>query len=179
MDAPEPMHDLARGDVGVSRQLSRALRVLLDTATDPQLKDQLRGILEGKGSARDLLHNEAFNQVLDQTLPAAMQQFAEMPEEERQRLAEQGEAELERLRSDVPTEPPAEQQPAEPPAEPRLTAPPAESRPTEPAPTAEARPTSPVVPGTRKPNREVIVTPDDDDEDDEYFRDRRQHGWLE
>ncbi|WP_194814752.1 hypothetical protein [Nocardia sp. XZ_19_385] len=157
MNAPEPIHDLARGDVGVSRQLSRALRVLMDTATDPQLKNQLRGILEGKGSARDLMHSEAFNRVLDRTLPAAMQQFADMPEEERQRLADQGEAELQRLRS----EPLAEQQ--------QSVAPPLAEPPSAP----------PVVPGTRKPNRERVVTPDDEDEDDEYFRDRGQRGWLE
>ncbi|WP_329405771.1 hypothetical protein OG563_28815 [Nocardia vinacea] len=37
-----------------------------------------------------------------------------------------------------------------------------------------------VIPGTRKPNRDRIVTPtDDDDEDDEYFRDRQQRGWLQ
>ncbi|WP_433755530.1 hypothetical protein [Nocardia sp. CA-135398] len=37
-----------------------------------------------------------------------------------------------------------------------------------------------VIPGTRKPNRDRVVTPtDDEDEDDEYFRDRQQRGWLQ
>ncbi|MFX0574870.1 hypothetical protein [Nocardia nepalensis] len=162
MNAPEPIHDLAHGDLGASRQLSRAIRVLMDTATDPQLKEQLRGVLEGKGSARELMHSEAFNRVLDRTLPAAMQQFADMPDEERQRLAAQGEAELVRLRS----EPLADQRP---PDRPMPT--PAD----QPAPAGNA-----VIPGTRKPNRDRIVTPtDDDDEDDEYFRDRQQRGWLQ
>ncbi|MFE1592800.1 hypothetical protein [Nocardia sp. NPDC058705] len=158
MTTPEPIHDLARGDIGVSRQLSRALRVLMDTATDSQLKNQLRGVLQGTSSARDLMHSEGFNRVLDRTLPAAMQQFAEMSEEERQRLADQGEAELVRLRSE-----PLADQPPPPPA-----------APAEPAPDANI-----VVPGTRKPNRERIVTPDEDDEDDEYFRGRQQRGWLQ
>jgi hypothetical protein len=165
MNPPEPIHDLAHGDIGASRQLDRALRVLLKTSTDPQLQDQLRGILEGKGSARELMHSEAFNRVLDRTLPAAMQQFADMPEEERQRLAEQGEAELVRLRSEPLADP-----------EPPIAAPtPVVEQPT--PPTADQTPA--VVPGTRKPNRERVVAPDDEDEDDEYFRDRRQRGWLE
>ncbi|MGW6422775.1 hypothetical protein ACWF82_08870 [Nocardia sp. NPDC055053] len=161
MNAPEPIHDLARGDIGVSRQLSRALRVLMDNATDPQLKNQLRGILEGKGSAHDLLHSEAFNRVADQTMPAAMAQFAGMSDEQRQRLAEQGEADLLRLRS----QPVADELGSEPVAD-------------QPPPSAPAPAASTVVPGTRRPNRERIVTPDDEDDDDQYFRERNQRGWL-
>lgn len=155
MTAPEPIHDLARGDLGVSRQLTRALRVLMDSTADAQLKKQLRDIVEGKAGARDLMRNEAFDRVLDRTLPAALRRFAEMPEEERQRLAEQGDAEAERLRSA-----PLAQQP--------------------PVPAEQARPrTGFVVPGTRKPDRERVVTPEEDDEDDAYFRARQQRGWLE
>lgn len=161
MNPPEPIHDLARGDIGISRQLSRALRVLMDNATEPRLKNELRGILEGKGSARELLHSEAFNLVVDQTMPATMNQFADMTDEQRQRLAEQGEADLARLRSqplldEFRTEPVADQPP----------------------PPAPAPATNIVVPGTRRPNRERIVTPDDEDEDDRYFRERNQRGWL-
>jgi hypothetical protein len=36
-----------------------------------------------------------------------------------------------------------------------------------------------VIPGTRKPDRERIVTPDEPDDDDLYYRNRRQSGWLE
>lgn len=161
MNPPEPIHDLARGDIGISRQLSRALRVLMDNATEPRLKNELRGILEGKGSARELLHSEAFNRVVDQTMPAAMNQFAAMTDEERQRLAEQGEADLVRLRSQPVVDefrpgPVADQPPQ----------------------SAPAPATNIVVPGTRRPNRERVVTPDDEDEDDRYFRERNQRGWL-
>lgn len=161
MNPPEPIHDLARGDIGISRQLSRALRVLMDNATEPRLKNELRGILEGKGSARELLHSEAFNRVVDQTMPAAMNQFADMTNEQRQRLAEQGEADLVRLRS----QPLPDEFGPEPVAD-------------QPAPPAPEPATSIVVPGTRRPNRERIVTPDDEDEDDRYFRERNQRGWL-
>ncbi|MEV0356417.1 hypothetical protein AB0H71_10175 [Nocardia sp. NPDC050697] len=152
----EPIHDLARGDKGSSRQLSRALRVLMENTPDARLKNQLREVLDGKASARALLRNAAFEQVLDRTLPAAMQRFAEMPAAERQRLAEQGAAEAARLRS-----------------EPRAPQPPALPE------RAASSGTGFVVPGTRKPDRERVVTPDEDDEDDAYFRARQQRGWLE
>ncbi|MFD6155738.1 hypothetical protein ACFWF7_05830 [Nocardia sp. NPDC060256] len=161
MNSPEPIHDLARGDLAVSRQLSRALKVLLDGSPDPQLKNQIRGILEGKGSARDLMGSDAFNRVLDRTLPAAMQKFAEMPADERNSLAAQGEAELERLRNQPPD------------AQPSTDSTPPTDR------TPPSAPADTVLPGTRKPNRDRIVSPDEPDEDDEYFQDRRQRGWLE
>lgn len=162
MIPPEPIHDLAHGDLGASRQLSRAIRVLMDTATDPRVKEQLRGVLEGRGSARELMHSEAFNRVLDRTVPAAMQRFAGMLEEERQQLAASGEAELVRLRS----EPLEDQQPSDRPS----------PRPERPGPATGDT----LVPGTRKPNRDRVVAPtDDEDEDEEYFRDRRQRGWLQ
>ncbi|WP_267465957.1 hypothetical protein [Nocardia cyriacigeorgica] len=33
-------------------------------------------------------------------------------------------------------------------------------------------------PGTRKPNREQVGTPDEPDEDDVYLQERQQRGWL-
>ncbi|MEV5838655.1 hypothetical protein [Nocardia sp. NPDC052112] len=171
MSTPEPIHDLARGDVAVSRQLGRALRTLMNGTSDPRLKDQLRGVIEGKGSARELLRSNAFNQVLDRTLPAAMRRFAEMPEHERQRLAAEGEAELTRLRK----QPPQEQAPAATalPTDRTPTPPPEAPRQTPPAPTAGV-----VLPGTRKPDRDRVVTPDEPDDDDLYYRERQQRGWL-
>lgn len=170
MSTPEPIHDLARGDVAVSRQLSRALRVLMDGTADPQLKNQLRGILEGKGSARDLMGSDAFNRILDRTLPSAMRQFAEMPEDERNRLVAQGEAELDRLRNQ-PTE-----------VRHPVGATPSTDQPQAQSPTVPPTPSSPtagtVLPGTRKPDRERVVAPDEPDEDDLYFRERQQRGWL-
>lgn len=155
---PEPIHDIARGDIAVSRQLSIALRTIMNASADQGLKDQIRAILEGRSSARDLMHSDAFNLVLDQTMPAAIQQFNDMPEEERQRLAAQGEAQLEQLRN----------QSAE-----YSTSTPTSAAPDSSSPTAGS-----VHPGSRKPNRDRIVTPDEPDEDDEYFRNRRQNGWL-
>ncbi|WP_039821541.1 hypothetical protein [Nocardia testacea] len=165
MSSSEPIHDLARGDIAVSRQLSQALQVIMDGTTDPRLKSEIRAILDGRASARELMHSDAFNVVLDQTIPAAMQEFAEMPEEERQRLAEQGQEELDRLRD----QPSAWSEP--PPAEPVASSPPV-------APQAPAPPVRPQ-PGGPKSHRDQVVTPDEPDEDDLYFRDRWKNGWMQ
>jgi hypothetical protein len=73
-----------------TRSLTRALRVLADTTSDPVLKQQVGAVLSGRGSVRDFARSEAYNQLLDRVMPAAMQKYSEMSEEERNRLAEQG-----------------------------------------------------------------------------------------
>ncbi|MET8795371.1 hypothetical protein ABZV91_02755 [Nocardia sp. NPDC004568] len=168
MSSPEPVHDLARGDLGVSRQLSKALQVIMAGTTDPRLKDQIRAILDGRASARELMHSDAFDAVLDQTMPAAMQQFAEMPEEERQRHAEQGQRQLDQLR-ERPSTWSAPAQSAEP-------SPPQQSLV---APQPSVSPAGSTSPGRRKSHRDQVVTPDEPDEDDLYFRDRWKNGWLQ
>jgi hypothetical protein len=168
VSSPEPIHDLARGDVAVSRQLSKALRVILAGTADPQLKNQIRAILDGQGSARELMRSDAFNVVLDQTMPAAMQQFADMPEDERQRLAAQGRAELDRLRD----QPPGLFSPFRPVEPPPTPAPPV--APQLPPPPVTAAPSV-----RRKSYKDQVVTPDEPDEDDLYFSERRKNGWLQ
>ncbi|MBF6082880.1 hypothetical protein IU485_16060 [Nocardia cyriacigeorgica] len=174
MSAQEPILDVAGGDPAVSRQLSDALRAIAANTTDPAVKDQISAVLEGKLAVRDFVRAEAFNQTLDRVMPAALEEFESMPEDQRQRLAEQGEAELERYRAELrePT----------PPAEPMNHS----QRPQSPGPPEAASTTTTtgagagqLIPGTRKPNRDVIVTPDEPDEDDLYFQERRQRGWLE
>ncbi|MBF6213036.1 hypothetical protein IU433_26975 [Nocardia puris] len=157
MNDPEPMLDVARGDAAVSRQVGEALRIIAHHSRDEDLKRQIREILAGNGSVRDLARTDPFNRILDGVLPTAMQELAELSEDERERLAEEGRAELERYR-DTTAPPPA---------------PEADQPPAEPA------PQDPVLPGTRKPNRDQIVTPDVPDSDDDYFSERRQRGWLQ
>ncbi len=144
--------------------------------TDPRLKDQIRAILDGRASARELMHSDAFNVVLDQTMPAAMQQFAEMPEEERQRLAAQGQRQLDQLRDQpstwsgpVPSAEPSQVAPQPPQVAPQ---------PPQVAPQPPASPVGSARPGGRRSYRDEVVTPDEPDEDDLYFRDRWQNGWM-
>lgn len=175
MNNPEPMLDVARGDIAVSRQVSAALRVIATSTRDDALKRQIGEILAGRASVRELAGTESFNRVLDGVLPAAMQKIAELSEEERDRLAEQGRAELEQFREAPNPVPPTSTAPANDTA---LST----DRPSEPTHTApQSTDTSQrgVIPGTRKPNREQIVTPDEPDDDDLYYQDRQQRGWLQ
>lgn len=164
MSAPEPIHDIARGDIAVSRQLSKALQVIMAGTADKQLRNQIRAILDGRGSARELMRSDAFNVVLDRTMPAAMQQFSDMPDDERQRLAEQGRAQLDQLRNQ-PSEWSTPPRPAEP-----APQPPVAPQPAPPAPAASSV--------RRRSYKDQVVTPDEPDEDDLYFSDRRKNGWL-
>ncbi|MFF5037447.1 hypothetical protein [Nocardia salmonicida] len=174
MNNPEPMLDVARGDIAVSRQVSAALRVIATSTHDDALKRQIGEILAGRASVRDLAGAESFNRVLDGVLPAAMQKIAELSEEERDRLAEQGRAELEQFR-ESPNPAPTTSAPA------NETAPSLDrsSGPTPTPPQATDTSQPGVIPGTRKPNREQIVTPDEPDDDDLYYQDRQQRGWLQ
>ncbi|MFF0528163.1 hypothetical protein ACFYT3_07205 [Nocardia amikacinitolerans] len=175
--ADEPMLD-PQGDVGMSRHLSKALKILADSPIDPDLRKQLREILRGEGSLRDLAASEPFQRLSDSIVPKALMEFADQSPEERQRLAEQGNAILERYRHEGPEAPITSDQPREPERRESPTA--ASSDPIpEQASHTSSQSAQHVVPGTRKPNRDRIVTPEDPDDDDLYYQDRRQRGWLE
>ncbi|MFI7669938.1 hypothetical protein [Nocardia sp. NPDC049526] len=182
MSHEEPMLDLTDGDIGMSRHLAKALNIIAGSpGVDTDLKAQMQEILQGKGTLRDLAHSEAFARLGDAVIPQALAEFAATSPEEIQRKAELGNAILESYRNQDPETPP----PAE-----AFRSSSAEQSPTgtpqgTPFPSAPAvagsgdRPASHVIPGTRKPNRDRIVTPEDPDDDDMYFQDRNQRGWLE
>ncbi|GAA5047305.1 hypothetical protein [Nocardia callitridis] len=173
----EPILDLVSHDTGISRHLSKALKVLVDSpGIDKNLQKQLREIMNGQGSLRDLAGSESFTRLSE----AAMSKLAaQTPKsrEEMQRLAQAGEQVLDTYRNEVSS--------VSPPLADGTEAAPSSSYPA-PATTHAAPPPIPadradygVIPGTRKPNRERIVTSEELDEDDLYYRDRRQKGWLE
>ncbi|WP_054814839.1 hypothetical protein [Nocardia arizonensis] len=178
----EPMLDLVGRDVGMSRHLSKALKVLVDSpGIDNDLRKQLREIMNGRGSLRDLAHNESFTRLSEATLPKVIADIASRTPEQMQQLARAGEQILDTYRNQIPdTSSAADSTPesATPGARTNTSTTPAE-------PTAgSANGNGPVVPrnvipGTRKPDREQIVTPDEPDDDDRYYRDRRRSGWLE
>ncbi|MGW4739595.1 hypothetical protein [Nocardia xishanensis] len=182
MSREEPMLDLVGGDIGMSRHLAKAMNIIVGSAgVDADLKAQIQGILQGKGTLRDLAHSEAFARLGDAVIPQALADFAATSPEEIQRKAELGNAILESYRKQDPETPP--------PAEPSWGSSPDQSPTSAPQSTSSTsapdvassgdRPASHVIPGTRKPNRDRIVTPDDLDDDDLYFQDRNQRGWLQ
>ena len=158
MKESEPILDAARGDAAVSKQLSDALRIIARGTPDRALQQQIRDILSGNGSVRDLAQGEAFNRVLDGVIPDAMAKYHAMSEEERGRQVDEGRSELERCRRALEQTAPAEELPAQ-------------TR-------QHDAPNQYVISGTRKPNRDRVVAPDEPDDDDLYFQERSQRGWL-
>ncbi|MGY0503340.1 hypothetical protein ACWZHB_33045 [Nocardia sp. FBN12] len=161
------MLDLVNGDAGMSRHLSKALKVLADSPIDAELKKQLLEIRSGNGSLRDLAQSGALTKLGDAVMPTVAAELNSKTLKEMLQLAKAGEAVLERYRNQAPEEV-ADTSPSEPPA-------------PSPTPNSNARGSGlhdRVIPGTRKPDRDRIVTPDEPDDDDLYFQDRRNGGWL-
>ncbi|MBH0775597.1 hypothetical protein [Nocardia bovistercoris] len=142
------------------------MRIIADSpGVDPDLKAQLGEIMRGQGNLHDLMHSDAFARLTTAAIPPALVRVAAMSTEEIERKAALGEAILESYRNQ--------------PSETALPGDPLPDTPTTPQLASRPQPsTSPVIAGTRKPNRDRVVTPEEDDEDDLYFRDRNQHGWL-
>jgi hypothetical protein len=170
---PEPsdevVFDVARGDVGIARQLRQSLEVIMSATSDPDLRRQLDDVLAGRASMREFGATEAFAGIMDRIPRERLNRSLALPEDERERLAARGEAELDRLRQERPAgDPDTVTQP------PRQNPPPPHRIPE------LSRTTGRVIPGTRKPNREQIYIPDDElDDDDRYYQERRRQGWLE
>lgn len=99
---PEFIFDVAHGDIGVSRQLRKSLEALQSVTANPDLRKRLGDVLAGRASMREFGMSDAFAQILDQVPKPIFDKAASMSEEERNRLAEQGQAELERLRNQQP-----------------------------------------------------------------------------
>ncbi|CCF66143.1 hypothetical protein [Nocardia cyriacigeorgica] len=169
---PEFMFDVARGDIGVARRLRKSLERIKASpmAADPRVRNALEDVLSGKMSVREFGRSSTFANLLDQIPKQKLDDVLNQSEQQRERLAKQGEADLERLRSEEPQRP----------DQPASGSPEQEGRrPEASPPSAPPSASAPLIPGTRKPNRDQIFTPDEPDEDDLYFQERRNRGWLE
>ncbi len=164
--------DVARGDVGLSRHLRNSLESIKASAiADPDLRKRLDDVLAGRTSLREFGTSDEFAQALDRSSKQPLEQVASMSDQERTQLAEQAQADLERLAGDGGR------------PEPRADTMPPSGEPVDRAADPQGRQdvspsASNVIPGTRRPNREQIFTPEEPDDDDLYYRDRRQRGWL-
>lgn len=173
MNTPkQPILDVAHGDKALSQQATRALRILAQHSSDPDLKNQISEIASGRSSARELMNNPAFNRILDNVAPAAIRWAAETPADERERLAERGQADLDRLRMES-TVADTQQTPPVDVADPRSGD--SAGNVQEASRSRNAEPAR----DPKKSWRDIVVTPDEPDEDDLYFQERHRRGWLE
>ena len=161
----ESSFDVAHGDRGVSRQLRESLLTIKSVTTDPDTRQQIDDVLAGKTSMRSFGTSESFARIVDGIPQQQLNRTLHMSDDELHRLADQGERELNRLREDPRSIPVSDEA--------------AHAAPEPPTPATAPRPDSATIPGTRKPNREQIYTPDEPDDDDLYFQERRKYGWLQ
>jgi hypothetical protein len=98
---PEPLLDIARGDAARSKVLRESLKILRDRSNDPAFGKLVDDVLAGRRGLRDAVASPLFNQALTPGVQEAAQRYQEMPEEERQRLAAEGERRLDRLRDEL------------------------------------------------------------------------------
>ncbi|HEX7305706.1 hypothetical protein [Lentzea sp.] len=97
--SPEPLLDIARGDAARSRVLRDSLAILRDRSPDPAFGKLVDDVLAGRRGLREAVASPLFDQALTPGVREAAQRFKEMPEEERERLAAEGERRLNQLRT--------------------------------------------------------------------------------
>ncbi|NKY48919.1 hypothetical protein [Nocardia vermiculata] len=175
MDRPSgPIFDIAHGDVGISRHLKNSLSIIRAATKDPDVRRQIDDVLAGRASLRSFGTSETFAQIFDKVPEGQVDRVVDMSDDERRRLAEDGELLFDRLRKDPDNRADdgtysATLQEQSQGAGPETATPGS----------GTVQRNANVVPGTRKPNREQIFIPDEPDEDDLYFQERRNRGWLE
>ncbi|WP_067859157.1 hypothetical protein [Nocardia shimofusensis] len=180
----EPMLDVVNGDIGMSRHLSKVLKIIADSpGVDKDLRNQLGEILAGKASFRDLARSESFTRLSEAAMPKIAADLAEQTPEQIQSLARAGEELLRRYRVEAPEasstidDEKMDSGSPRPGSEPSTRTP--SSAPDDAPPSRSTTTPRHVVPGTRKPDRDRIVTPDEPDDDDLYYGERQRRGWLE
>ncbi|MET8776017.1 hypothetical protein ABZV58_13445 [Nocardia sp. NPDC004654] len=168
--------DVAKGDVGISRALRKSLETIRSSISDQQIRSSLDDVLAGRMGMREFGRSEMFAKLLDQgSMDRIDKLISSVSDEERERLAADGETFLDDLRTQASDESTQEiRAEVTPPGhEPKTSS--AEQSTNNSASVSSAT----VYPGTRKPNRERVVIPEEPDDDDLYFGERRQRGWLE
>jgi hypothetical protein len=101
----DPVLDIARGDPAVSKALSSSLKILRDRSDDPAFKTMVDDILAGKKSLREAASSQAFNQGISVKAHAGFEWYRNLSDEERERGAEQGRAQLDQLREELLDQP--------------------------------------------------------------------------
>ncbi|MGW4208403.1 hypothetical protein ACWEIJ_10505 [Lentzea sp. NPDC004789] len=100
---PEPLLDVARGDAAHSHVLRESLKILRDRSADPAFGKLVDDVLAGRRGLREAVASPLFSQALTPGVQEAAARYKEMPEEERERLAAEGERRLGRLRDELNT----------------------------------------------------------------------------
>lgn len=93
-EADQPMLDVARGDKAVSEHLRQSLKDMRDDSHDKDFRRLIDDVLSGELSLRDAARMEIFERGIAEPLEQTVRRYERLSESERDRLADQGEAEL-------------------------------------------------------------------------------------
>lgn len=96
----EPMLDIARGDVALSKHLRNSLKLLKDKTDDPEFRRLVDDISSGRRSLREAASSDAFSRVLDPLVQRGAEEYRQLSEQERDELARIGEQQFEDLRKE-------------------------------------------------------------------------------
>ncbi|MGH3905882.1 MAG: hypothetical protein ACRDTE_17135 [Pseudonocardiaceae bacterium] len=86
----EPMIDLAGGDPALSRHLRNCLKVLRDRTGNSEVLDFADDVLGGRRSLREAVTSLAFAQALDPQVAQFAQRYERLNDDDRERLAAEG-----------------------------------------------------------------------------------------
>lgn len=94
----EPTLDIAHGDQARSQHLRESLKVLRQKVDNPEFHRLVDDVLAGKTSLRDVAQTAAFGQTVAPLAQQAVDRMKDMPEDERQALADEGERQFNEFR---------------------------------------------------------------------------------
>jgi len=97
----EPMLDVARGDKAVSEHLRESLKNLRDDSDDKDFRRLIDDVLSGEMSLREAAMTDLFDRGIAKPLEQTMRQLDQLSESERERLADEGEAEFRRRNTEI------------------------------------------------------------------------------
>lgn len=93
MTDPNPLLGFAKGDENMARHLQDRFRIIQERSPDPHIRALASKVLSGETSPRQALRDPAFGNFLAASVQKGMQRIKSLSDEDRKRLAEQGERE--------------------------------------------------------------------------------------
>ncbi|HEX6682313.1 MAG TPA: hypothetical protein VF062_05935 [Candidatus Limnocylindrales bacterium] len=97
----EPMLDVARGNKAVSEHLRESLKNMRDDSGDKDFRRLIDDVLSGELSLREAAMMDLFERGISESLDETVRQYEQLSESERDRLADEGEAELKRRNAEI------------------------------------------------------------------------------
>lgn len=102
----EPTLDVAHGDKALSRHLNKSLEILRDRSDNDDFRRVVDDVLNGRASLRDVYNTPAFAAGIEPSVRKFAERWDELSQEERDRLAQDGQraldAENERINRESP-----------------------------------------------------------------------------